>query len=112
MERNEDLARENGRLDAEREAAVRERDALAARLAVDRDLADRLDYALQADRDALAARVRDLEAHGAGTPVLGPQEAPPEGPGAPQPTSATPDTSPPAPSRWAAWWRRMVGGGG
>ncbi len=83
VDRIGELEREAGRLQAEREAARRERDDLAARVADDRKLADQLVDVLQHERDAavkdrdrvaarlaegerwvevLTARVRELEA--------------------------------------------------
>ncbi len=95
-------AEEIGRLQAERSAAVRERDDLAARLADDRKLADQLVNVLQAERDALAAEVERLKtAQDAPVAAREPQH------GA-QPVETAPD---PSPSWWSAWWRRLIGGG-
>ncbi len=58
VDRIGELEREAGRLQAEREAARRERDDLAARVADDRKLADQLVDVLQHERDA-AVRDRD-----------------------------------------------------
>lgn len=60
--RNEDLARETGRLGAEVAAVAGERDRLRADRDSDRALADRLVDLLQAERDEARARVAELEA--------------------------------------------------
>ena len=60
MERSEELARENGRLAAERDAAARERDRAQAQLDADRSIADQLVDLLQAGRDAALAEVARL----------------------------------------------------
>lgn len=59
------LEREVGRLQAERDAAQRERDDLADRMTAARGLADHLGALLQAKCDALIARLQAREAPGA-----------------------------------------------
>lgn len=76
--RNEELARETGRLGAELAAAAGERDRLRAERDSDRALADRLVDLLQAERDAARARVAELEA---GTEGLAGAAAGPNGHG-------------------------------
>lgn len=61
-ERLEVLARENGRLAAERDAAVRARDELAAGFGSDNRFVDRLVELLQAELDAAHKRIAELEA--------------------------------------------------
>jgi len=80
VDRIGELEREAGQLQAERDAAQRERDDLTNRLAEERGLADQLVVLLQAERDALTARL---------------QAIPPEGM---------------ALTGVLAWWRRLWGG--
>jgi chromosome segregation ATPase len=61
-ERLEVLAQENGRLAAERDAAIRARDELAARLGSDHRFVDRLVELLQAELDHANRRIAELEA--------------------------------------------------
>ncbi len=88
-------AEQIGRLQAEREA-------MAARLADDRNLADQLVNVLQSERDAAVAEVERLRVG---------QEAPSDSPPphhATEPTNATAEALP----WWTSWWRRLVGGSG
>lgn len=64
VDRLGELEREAGRLQAERDAAQRERDDLADRMAAARGLADQLEDLLQKEWDALIARLQALEAQG------------------------------------------------
>jgi hypothetical protein len=61
-ERVEVLARENGRLTAERDAALRARDEVLARFGSDNRFVDRLVELLQAELDAAHRRIAELEA--------------------------------------------------
>jgi excisionase family DNA binding protein len=61
VDRIGELEREAGQLQVQRDAAQRERDNLADRLAEERGLADQLVDLLQAERDVLAAQLHDLE---------------------------------------------------
>lgn len=61
-ERLEVLARENGRLAAERDAAIRARDEMAAGFGADNRFVDRLVELLQAELDAAHDRIAELEA--------------------------------------------------
>jgi hypothetical protein len=61
VDRIGELEREAGHLQAQRDVAQRERDDLADRLAEERGLADQLVDLLQAERDALTARLHVTE---------------------------------------------------
>lgn len=61
-ERLEVLANENGRLVAEREAAIRERDEIARQFGSDHRFIDRLVELLQTDLDEAHRRIQQLEA--------------------------------------------------
>jgi len=76
-ERVEVLARENGRLTAERDAALRARDEALAHFGSDNRFVDRLVELLQAELDAAHRRIAELEAQLARTaPSAAPYEPP------------------------------------
>jgi hypothetical protein len=77
-ERLEVLARENGRLVAERDAAVRAREEIAAGFGSDNRFVDRLVELLQTELDAAHARIAELETELARTKAAGQPEAPAE----------------------------------
>jgi len=137
LERIEELAKDVGRLTAERDAIGRERDRLDSHLRTDRVLTDYVVTALEAERDAAlksADRLRDENAflhaiHDRARPDNKPQ--PPQSADQPQPRTDRPTASPtgqgeekpsnPAPDTLQSetsnqpqpsWWRRLFGGGG
>jgi hypothetical protein len=96
-ERVEVLARENGRLTAERDAALRAHDEALARFGSDHRFVDRLVELLQAELDAAHRRIAELEAQLART-------APPTDPAEPaEPASVVVQA---ARSLWKSWLGR------
>jgi hypothetical protein len=134
-ERVEVLARENSRLAAERDAALRARDEMAVKFSTDNRFVDRLVELLQGELDAAHRRIAELEeqlARATTEATAGPGEPPtaPRGIGrrrlSPrdpvEPVAAedafalrltvaeaepsSPEPSPPAPPWWQPWRRR------
>ncbi len=99
VDRIGELEREAGQLHERVVGVERERNDLAARLADDRALADRLVNVLQAERDAALAEVERLKA-AQNTPVAA-QE--PQHGAQPGDVTNAPPASPQAP-----WWRRLL----